>query len=221
MSDDRAQRDILCSGSLKPVEVQCMLYSGAAEGADKAFSIAAYRAGHDIVNLSFKGHRIANSVKGEVRILSQFELDLAIPDLNACARKINRNIARSKPYILNLLKRNYYQIYIDDDGSDNEHKMTTALYAVITKFDKGHLIPGGTSWAINMYLDALTAESAPKRQAYIFVEDKEMWYRWSWSKQKWRHMTKTSPPRPSGNYTGIGSREITDIGRRAIEQLYL
>lgn len=181
------------------------LYSGGAEGADKAFSLAAYKAGHSITHLSFEGHKIHHSVKGQIKILNQEELDKAWPELMIISKKINRYIGRCNSYVLNLLKRNYYQIHMSDD------QIIDSMYAVVTHFDSKQTVPGGTSWAINLYIHL---GGFP----YLFVENTRHWFQWE--DDMWVDLGDNLPPIPSGNYAGIGSRNITNIGLKAIEDLY-
>lgn len=174
-----------------------LLYSGAAKGADSLFTRNAIMAGHQAVNFvfhKFTKNECTTRYPHTLKYLSFLELSQA-DDLLI---KVNKNILKRKfPtnswYVNNLLRRNYYQV-----------KDTKKIYAII-KFKDG-LIDGGTAWAVYMGI------MLGVKEIYLFDMKTNKWY-----DQK---QVEVVPPKPEGVYTGIGSRELTDQGIEAINNLY-
>ncbi|KKN43673.1 hypothetical protein LCGC14_0700730 [marine sediment metagenome] len=96
---------------LDKLDVDVML-SGGAKGADTAWGIAANNAGHQVVHWSFEGHK---SFHPEFTYkLTQEELEEADEYLKEANKTLKRSLPYSKPWIMNLLRRNWYQVkYID------------------------------------------------------------------------------------------------------------
>ena len=67
-----------------------------------------------------------------------------------------------------------------------------------------------------MYVNRWYAEKHfPVCELYLFDMNTNTWMQW-W--ETWKEIKK--PPIPTGRYAGIGSREITDAGIRAIFEVY-
>lgn len=168
--------------------------SGGADNADLAWGEAAKHAGHGVIHFSFAGHRSAAPSSEIVRLNTQA---LEAADLR-CMRA-NLTLRRKFPpkslRVRNLLRRNWYQV--ETAGS---------CYAVSTLVDGQ--VAGGTAWAVAMFLDK--HDSAPCA-AYVFDQVACRWFRWSGF---WEPIYE--PPVPAGIWAGIGSRQLTPIGRLAI-----
>lgn len=178
-----------------------ILLSGGARGADSVFAVEAHLANHKIWHMSFEGHRI--SVVGEVFKLSQAALNEADPYVEAAGKVLDRWMPNND-FVMNLLRRNYYQI-----------QDTNRVYAVAPIDDEG-MVMGGTAWAVQMAINRGVPD------IYVFDLIEKHWLKSchaEFTSAHWEHIIGL-PPKPHGIYTGIGSREITAKGRAAIRELY-
>jgi hypothetical protein len=172
-----------------------VLLTGGAEGADMLFEELAEKSGHNIRAYSFQGH----TTKSKYRIiLSVEQLRDVMKMVEKASFTIHRPIPRSKPYIVNLLARNAYQII-----------ETNCVYAVSTIDFVTKTVNGGTGWAIEM------AKHLSK-PIYVFDQDQNSWFHWSSS--DW--VKVDNPPTLTSVFTGIGSRSLNDNGRKAIASLF-
>ncbi len=184
-----------------------VLYSGGAHGADSVFALCAQHRGDEIIAFSFPGHK-ADIGKYE---LDDGQLEEHLDSVILAGKGLKRQVAK-KPskhprfrFIRNLILRNSWQIW-----GTPEHGQTQAVY-VVAPLDKFHRqVSGGTAWALEI---ALHQTEVP---VYVFDLKSEKWYVWVEDKF---HSTEL-PPTPSGIYTGIGSRAISDVAIGAIGNLY-
>lgn len=179
-------------------------HSGGARGADSVFSKCAYDAGHDVWHMSFIGHH-HEAQEGLYNILTVEQLRLADPFLERANETLDRFYPTRNAYTQGLLRRNYYQI-----------KDVERVYAV-APIDTWGIVFGGTAWAVQMAIDARIPE------IYVFDIFTNKWcqsrhvdFGCQWENYEW----EKQPPKPFGRYTGIGSREISSEGRKAIQALY-
>lgn len=181
--DDRSTQ----SAGSTPVSVEMsdVCLSGGADGADLFWGDMASEMGHDVVHFSFAGHR-TRAPTGTICVLDDHHLSLARPHLTAANRTLGRRVPTSG-YVSNLLKRNFYQV-----------ESSESLYAISRVIDGS--ISGGTAWAVQMFLDM------EKRPAYVFDPCLSRWLEFD---DGWKAIEK--PPKPSGIWTGIGSRKIPDL----------
>lgn len=177
--------------------------SGGAKGADAQWGMTAGKAGHSVIHWSYEGHK-AQAPEQEVVRLSQEQLNVADDALHRANKTLKRTVPTWKPWLCNLLRRNYYQV-----------KWTQAVYGV------GNLVngqvDGGTAWAIQMYLDRFTydGENPSLIKLYFFCQTLDAWFVWDGC---WRALGGP-PPAPEGIWTGIGSRDLKENGKNAIRSL--
>ena len=195
--------------------------SGGAEGADYAWEEAASQGNHHAVIMSFQGHKHQSaSSKSRVIKLTPHELQQSMPWL----KEANTYLKRAN-FDINLLKRNYYQVQSSD-----------MVYAVATqesskKEERSVGIEGGTAWACQMFLlrylsnIADPGDSSFNLPMYLYDLKLKKWLRGNatfadgvFRSFQWKNAAAV--PRPFGIYTGIGSRSLTDDGKRAITNLY-
>lgn len=169
-------------------------FSGAAEGADFAWGEFAAARGDKVVHYSFKGHQ--EHVPFRV-VLSDEELERAQPALDRAAKTLRRDSKNRSPYVTRLLQRNWYQI-----------KDTSSVYAISSI--KNKKVQGGTGWAVQMAIDAKVP------LVYCFDQVINDWFGWSYEEARW---FKTLPWKPSGKWTGIGTRELNENGLNAIRTI--
>jgi hypothetical protein len=181
-------------------------FSGGARGSDHAWGLMAADRDHQVIHFSFDGHRTADAA--HVEVLTRAQLDEADPWVQAAAKPMKRRLSTAKPHVMDLLRRNWYQV-----------RYAERVYAIgrLVADDPGALkIAGGTAWAAQMYVNRWYEERHfPECELYLFDMETNQWMQW-W--ECWRKIT--APPIPHGRYAGIGSREITDAGVEAIFRAY-
>lgn len=131
--------------------------------------------------------------KGNVQITKeQFEEGLI--KAKEAAKALGRNWSNNS-YVQGLLSRNWQQV-----------KNADAIFAIGTI--NGKYVDGGTGYAIAMAV----IEGKP---IYVFDQNKNNWY--ERTSTGWKKITT---PTLTPNFAGIGSRNLTDLGKQAIEDVY-
>ncbi len=174
--------------------------SGGAKGADSAWGDVAHYYGHDVIHFSFVGHK-AHVPQSTVVVLGEAELVRADPHLVIANQTMKRRWPIRNQHVANLLRRNFYQVV-----------ETESVYAVST-FEK-RLVAGGTSWAVQMYLDRF--EHSDPLPCYVFDQVRGYWTQWDGGGFEIIHQ----PPAPSGLWTGIGTRDLNALGEAAIADIW-
>ena len=180
------------------IGLQPICLSGGAEGADAQWGMCAGMAGHQVIHFSFERHRL-HVPASEAVVLKHEQLILADPVLAVANRTLQRTFPTSSYFVNSLLRRNWYQV-----------RHAERVYAV-SHIDKDGLVAGGTSWAVQMFLDRF--ESAPC-ECYVFDQDKGHWLVWN---GQWEIVEFV--PEPFGVWAGIGSRKLKPLGKTAIRGL--
>jgi hypothetical protein len=181
---------------MKPSE--SILFSGGAPGAEAAFGACAERRGVEEVNFTFEGHRIERH-RG-VRMLNHEELLGGDVSLEYVARLMHRRYTDS-PTIRRVLQTLWYQV---NHGQE--------IYVIGTILDDG-TVRGGTGWG---------AEFAKlcNKPLCVFDQDKDTWL--IWNGDRWDSVDRgNAPVITHPHFTGTGTRELRDNGRKAIEDLFL
>jgi len=177
---------------MKPED--CILFSGAANGAEAAFGDAAERHGIEEVNFTFEGHN--DSRRRGIRVLTHAELQQGDVSLSYVSRLMNRTFTDS-PVFRRILQSIWHQI---NNGQE--------VYVV------GHVLPdatvkGGTGWG---------AEFAKlcNKPLFVFDQDADHWFHWTgdvWAKID-------APMVTHARIAGTGTRMIKPNGIRAINDLF-
>jgi hypothetical protein len=172
----------------------CILFSGAAKGAEAAFGAAAERHGVEEVNFTFDGHSDARS-RG-IRVLTQAELKGGDVSLAYVGRLMHREF-RDTPLFRKVLQTIWHQV---NNGQE--------IYVVGQILDDG-TVKGGTGWG---------AEFAKlcNKPLFVFDQEKSAWFRWDGS--AWREADRPVIRHP--HFTGTGTRFLNDAGRKAIDELF-
>jgi len=187
------------------------LYSGGAQGADTIFAMCAKDRGDEVYHFSFPGHKCSNV--GGIIILDEGDLNKYTEELVLAGKVLGKSYARKAPeharfkYIRNLLARNAWQVFGSDKGT---FKPSEAVYAVGNLGINKLIVEGGTGWAVAL---ACHQTDIP---IHVFDLKSNVWH--IWVEDKFHPAQEPSPP--SGTYTGIGSRKLTDAGIEAIGKLY-
>jgi ribosomal protein L20A (L18A) len=173
---------------------QCVLFSGAANGAESEFGAAAERRGIDEVNFTFAGHKDAR--RRGIRVLTHEELEQGDVSLAYVSRLMNRRY-RDTPLFKKVLQSIWHQV---NNGQE--------IY-VIGKIMDDETVKGGTGWG---------AEFAKlcNKPLFVFDQSRDAWFRWageSWSEH-------AGPVITHPHFAGTGTRFLEPNGRDAIEGLF-
>jgi hypothetical protein len=175
----------------------CILFSGAAAGAEATFGEQAERYGIDEVNFTFEGHTIVRH-RG-LRVLNHEELLAGDVSLEYVSRLMNRRYTEG-PTLRKILQTIWYQV---NNGQE--------IY-VIGHIEDDHTVRGGTGWG---------AEFAKlcNKPLSVFDQARDGWF--SWTGSKWvRRTSDDQPVITHPHITGTGTRVIEENGRRAIVELF-
>jgi hypothetical protein len=177
---------------MKPED--CVLFSGAARGAESEFGAAAERHGIAEVNFTFEGHKDART-RG-IRVLTQAELMQGDVSLAYVSRLVHRHY-RDTPLFRKVLQSIWHQV---NSGQE--------IYVVGQILDDG-TVKGGTGWG---------AEFAKlcNKPLFVFDQLRDRWQRWTGD--AWEEGAEPIITHP--HFTGTGTRFLEDNGRRAIEGLF-
>lgn len=173
---------------------ECILFSGAASGAEAEFGAAAERHGIEEVNFTFEGHKDARS-RG-IRVLTLGELEKGDVSLTYVSRLMHRKYPDT-PLFKKVLQSIWHQV---NSGQE--------VYVVGRILEDG-TVKGGTGWG---------AEFAKlcNKPLFVFDQDRDAWS--VWTGDVW---ADTAPPSISHtHFTGTGTRFLNDAGKRAIEELF-
>ncbi len=177
---------------MKPEE--CILFSGAANGAEAAFGAAAERHGVAEVNFTFEGHKDART-RG-IRVLTEPELKQGDVSLSYVSRLMHREFRDTR-----LFRRVLQSIW---------HQVNNGLEVyVVGRILEDGTVKGGTGWG---------AEFAKlcNKPLYVFDQVREGWFRWTGD--DWEQ--SATPTITQARFTGTGTRFLDDGGRRAIDELF-
>lgn len=186
----------------------CICHSGGADGADTEFETVGALYGVRTRAYSYKTKYHTSDSKVEISEEDYLE---GVDKVNRANRRLGRfGIQR----YMNLLARNWAQI-----------KYSSQVFAIGAIVDPGakdskgyknkwsqQIVSGGTGYAVMMAV-------LEERDVYVFDQKTSRWHRWSYVTEKFQPIDGT--PRISDkNFAGIGSRQLTDDGRKAVSKLY-
>jgi hypothetical protein len=172
----------------------CVLFSGAASGAESEFGTAAERRGIEEVNFTFAGHNDARQ-RG-IRVLTSEELEQGDVSLAYVSKLMHRKY-RDTVLFKKVLQSIWHQV---NNGQE--------IY-VVGKILEDDTVKGGTGWG---------AEFAKicNKPLYVFDQDRNGWF--EWNADHWAE--NPGPVITHPHFTGTGTRFLEDNGRTAIEELF-
>jgi hypothetical protein len=172
----------------------CILFSGAASGAEAEFGAAAERHGIEEVNFTFEGHNDAR--RRGIRVLTTAELRRGDVSLAYVSKLMNRRYPDT-PLFKKVLQSIWHQV---NNGQE--------IY-VIGKILDNATVKGGTGWG---------AEFAKlcDKPLFVFDQDRSRWFRWT--ADQWEPVA--DPVIGHEHFAGTGTRFLSDSGRAAIEGLF-
>jgi hypothetical protein len=183
-------------------------HSGGASGADTYWETIGDNYGVKTKAYSYKTkyHTTENKVE-----ISDTDYEEGVKEIT----KANRVLSRYGIHkFMNLLARNWSQVKYSDE--------VFAIGTIVEPGKKGskgfynksefQVVDGGTGYAVQMAINN-------GKFVYVFDQDKDKWFRWSYTSLKFIEVTK--PLKISyENFAGIGTREIKPNGIKAIEEIY-
>jgi hypothetical protein len=183
------------------------LNSGGAKGADVFFGKCAKAVGHTVRHFVFEGFMsIPKESEKDYVVLTQDQLNEAIPFVHKANETLRRRFPTNADYTNNLLCRNYWQI-----------KDSNAMYAV-APLDWIGKVQGGTAWAVQMAIDRYM------NMIYLYDLNTRTWMQYIHSMRQFDYILPIDMIKPihidKSVYTGIGTRDLSGAGRKAIEELY-
>jgi hypothetical protein len=174
------------------------LHSGGALGSDTYWGEAGKAYGVEPVHYHAEGQKTPSGNKP----ISKEKLKTADKLLSRANKTLGRRFPTSNEYVNNLLRRNAWQVYNSD-----------AVFAVGTLAEDMKTVSGGTGWAVQMAVDA--NEDGATRPIYVFDQEIQKWHQWDGEQ-----FVETDTPTLTKNFAGIGTRELTDSGKSAIEAVF-
>jgi hypothetical protein len=203
-------------------------FSGAARGADETFGRLALKAKHAVLHYSFVGHHAVENC-GPLYPIADDLLAMADPYVASAASALKRPFPTRNTYVNNLLRRNFYQIADADrvyavaptDPMEPVDEPTPLFSDPIAHSGR---VVGGTAWALMM------AYQLGVPEIYLFDQQFNLWFRAATPLRGqvphivWLRVNTVNGidqvTKPHGRYAGIGTRNLTPEGRKAIEDLY-
>ena len=177
---------------MKPED--CILYSGAAQGAEAAFGAAAERHGIDEVNFTFEGHSDARG-RG-IRVLNHEELAQGDVSLGYVSRLMHRSYPDT-PLFKKVLQTIWHQVNAGQE-----------IYVVGWILDD-QTVKGGTGWG---------AEFAKlcNKPLYVYDQEKTAWFAWNGES----FGDAGEPVITHAHVCGTGTRFLEEAGSAAIDGLF-
>ena len=172
---------------------ECVLYSGGLQGAEAAFGAAAERHGVAEVNFTFEGREVAR--RRGLRTLTPEELVHGDVSLQYVSKLMHRHYPNTS-YIKQVLQTIWHQV-------NNAQE----IY-VVGAIQSDDTVKGGTGWG---------AEFAKlcNKPLSVFDQASAAWKRWNGT--AWE---KNEPTIGHAHFAGTGTRNLTDAGNRAIDDLF-
>jgi hypothetical protein len=183
-------------------------HSGGAQGSDTYWEKIGEKYGVKTKAYSYKTTYHVSDNK--VEILESDYLE-GVDEINK-ANKVLGRYGINK--YMNLLARNWSQVKYSNQVFAigyivNPGKKGNKGYYNKSKYQT---VDGGTGYAVMCAINNL-------REVYVFDQNANFWNRWSYSTMSFIPLNDT-PKIETQNFAGIGTREINDLGIKAIESVY-
>lgn len=172
---------------------ECTLYSGGLKGAETCFGEMAEKMGIKEVAFSFAGHQI-NREKN-VTILSDEELQRGNISMELASKMMNRTYYEAEK-IRKVLQTIFHMV-------NKGHQVF-----VIGTILENNTVKGGTGWAVEL-------AKLFNRPLSVYDQGTSQWH--TWRDGSWQ---QDSPKIEHKTFVGSGTRNLTDAGRQAIENLF-
>ena len=193
----------------EPIDLtKIVCHSGGAIGSDTYFETIGANYGVKTKAYSYKTkyHTTENKVE-----ISDEDYEEGVIEITK-ANKILKRFGIHR--FMNLLARNWAQVKYSEE--------VFAIGTIVEPGKKGskgfynksefQVVDGGTGYACMCAVNN-------SRPLYVFDQDKDKWFRWSYTSLSFREL-KGTPVITTENFAGIGTREIKPNGILAIEEVY-
>jgi hypothetical protein len=172
----------------------CVLYSGAAGGAEAAFGSAAEKWGIEEVNFTFEGHPDARS-RG-IRVLTHRELAQGDVSLAYVSRLMNREYKDTRLF-KSVLQTIWHQV-------NNAQEVYVVGHVL-----ENQTVKGGTGWGAEF-------TKICNKPLFVFDQPKKAWFVWDGSEFE----DTDDPVIGHTDFCGTGTRHLDDNGAAAIDALF-
>lgn len=172
---------------------QYTLFSGGHAGAEAEFGECAEHWGIQEVNFSYKGHKVTR----DKNIIQLGEEELRKGDV-------------SMEIVSRAMGRNYHQ-------AEKIRRIMQSLFHIVTSGDHvfaigwilaNNTVKGGTGWGVEL-------AKFFNRPVSVFDQEKKHWF--TWKENEW---VLDQPVVFHHNFSGTGTRNLSDAGRQAIRDLF-
>jgi len=133
------------------------------------------------------------------KILTGAELAEGFEAVKIASKGLKRNPNVAYPYVKHLLCRNWFQV-----------KNAEAIFA-IAKSMTDKVVEGGTGWAVQMAIDN-------NKPVYVFDQEANLWTTFIYPMDIFSPYGE--PLKLTENFAGIGTREINENGKLAIQKIF-
>ena len=172
---------------------QYIFYGGGHRGTEAEFGRQAEKFGIREVNYSFEGHRPARETG--LIILSPEELKKGDISMEIVSIRMNRKYSQS-----NKIRKVIQSIF---------HMVNSGLQVfAVGWIQPDDTVKGGTGWAVEL-------GKLFNRPLSVFDQDRNQWF--SWKDNSW---VEDLPKVAHTTFVGTGTRNLTDAGQQAIEDLF-
>ncbi len=174
-------------------KTDCTLYSGGMKGAENAFGEAAEKWGIKEVNFIFAGQTPARE-KNTV-LVPEEELKRGDISMELASKMMNRTYYQTNK-IRKVLQLIFHMV-------NNGHQVF-----VVGTILEDDTVKGGTGWAVEL-------ARLFNRPLSVYDQIRKQWF--SWESGAWK---ESSPKIEHATFVGSGTRNLTDDGLKAINQLF-
>lgn len=183
-------------------------HSGGADGSDSYWENIGEKYGVKTKAYSYKTkyHNSKNKIE-----ISESDYKEGIDEINKANKTLNRYGINK---YMNLLARNWpqvkysKQIFGIGDIVNPGEKSRKGYYSK----SKYQTVDGGTGYAFMMGINNM-------KECFVYDQNLLKWFRWSYNSMSFIELKET-PKINTENFAGIGTREITIDGIKAIEEVY-
>ena len=169
------------------------LFSGGHRGAESEFGKLAEKWGIAEVNFSFDGHIIERN-RG-VKVLEPEELDKGNVSMEIVSTRMGRKFSK-----VDKIRKVIQSIF---------HMVNHGYYVIaIGWIQPDDTVKGGTGWAVEL-------AKIFNRPISVYDQDQNQWF--EWQNSQWIPQT---PVITGKTFVGTGTRNLSEDGRKAIEDLY-
>jgi len=169
------------------------LYSGGLKGAEETFGEFAEKYGINEINFSFEGHKCSR--EKNVTMLSDAELKKGNISMEIVSGRMGRRYSQAEK-----IRKVFQTIF----------HMVNKGYQVLAigwiQSDK--TVKGGTGWGVEL-------AKFFNRPVSVFDQETNAWY--TWKENDW---AKEIPVISHKTFCGTGTRNLSDEGKKAIEELF-